>query len=116
MKKSYLFSSLMLRCHVYDKKNYSFITEAATRAEFPNLILPSSSSHATPPQSKVGTNYINKAQEQWATVPGSSKSAAVAKVAGKKAASRSAAGKKRARGDRMRMKTIGKRCQSRNYA
>lgn len=100
---------------MFTTKNYSFITEAATRAEFPNLILPSSSSHATPPQSKVGTNYINKAQEQWATVPGSSKSAAVAKVAGKKAASRSAAGKKRARGDRMRMKTIGKRCQSRNY-
>lgn len=81
------------------QRNSDEITEAATRLEFPNLIIPntaSSASHATPPQSKPGINSIHNAQEQRATV---SKSAAVAKVAAKKAAPKSAAGKKRARGD-----------------
>lgn len=85
------------------QENSNVISEAATRVEFPNLIIPntvsSSSSHATPPQSNAGTNFINNGQEQRATVPGPSKSPAVAKVAGKKAAPKSAAGKKRARGD-----------------
>ena len=84
------------------QRNSDEITEAATRLEFPNLIIPntaSSASHATPPQSKPGINSIHNAQEQRATVSGLSKSAAVAKVAAKKAAPKSAAGKKRARGD-----------------
>lgn len=57
----------------------------------------SSSPRATPPQSRAETNSTNNTMKQRTIAPGSSRSAAPVKAAGKKAAPKAVAAKKRAR-------------------
>ena len=81
------------------QKSSNVIVEAATRVEFPNLLILNTTAHATPAQGEARTSSITNIKQEREIVPGSSKSAAVAKVAAKKAAPKNAAGKKRARED-----------------